>query len=151
MSKSRHVTNLQGMVLCHSTGRETEAQETNFPITLTPPIETKGVPVWNGRTKGIGMAPKACVELQIKGWVWPGKTQRAAALLCQAHTKSLSPHEQVQHTCSSVKFIPALHCWLTSPLQQGRGDGFTLMCIPGSRRIPRGAAWFIFNDTSPSL
>lgn len=154
MSESRHAAHLQGMVPCHSTDGETEAQETNFPFTLWPLIQIKVGDSCNGRMKGMGTAPKAWVTDQRL--VRPGAPQEqqllgaAMALPFQAHTKSLPTSIGTTHVLlceihSCTTLVPS------QPCAAGEGGGFTLTCIPGSRHIPRGAAWFIFNDTSPSL
>lgn len=149
----------------HFTGRETEAHHFQAKISMlchyaVRLIETPGMTVEMGGfvswVKGIEMAPKVCIKVQMKAQIRQEKTWRASACWCNGRSAS---HRRIQkvsscigmYICSSLKFLLAWHCWLSGLLQKGRGDGFALMCIPGTRHVPRRAAWFISNDTSLSL
>lgn len=96
--------------------------------------------------KGLQLQMK--IQMRPKEHQLPGTRMPASYMHSQKVSPSLSAWIG---TCVPLKFILTLLCWLSSPLRQGRGDGFILMRIPGSRHIPKGAAWFIFNDTSLSL
>lgn len=150
MSKSRHVAKLQGMVLCHSTGRETEARETNFPITLWPLIQTEVSDGWNGRRKGIGMAPKA--------WVTDGRVdqtrkdlRRSSSCLVQPwlcsyrHAQRVSPPPSMGTTHVLLSGIHSCTALVTlQPSAAGEGWWIHINVHPGKQARPQGSSMIHF-------
>lgn len=149
MSKSGHVANLQGMVLCHSTGRETEAQETKIPFTLSPLIQTKGSDCGNGRMKGIGMAPKC--------WFTDNrvdqtrKDPKSSSCLVQPW---LCSYRQAQKASlptwigTTHMFLSKIHSYTAlltyQPFAAGEGWRIHINVHPGKQAHPQGSSMIHF-------